>query len=295
MAAARGRRIHLISFSRKKYGRELLIDAALLSDLPAFRPVTYPHVLGYHDVLLVTEGRGTFWIDDDAHPVEPGIVYFTRPGDIRRWDVEHVDGACLFFTDDLVREAFSDARFLDQFAYFARPRPASAVKLARAEQREFLRRFRTMTREIRDLRPDAPHLLRAVLYELLVRLNRWYVERLGAAIQSGAPTAVERFRLLVERDFAHSHRVSAYSARVNLTPGHLTALCRERLGRSASSVIRERLVLEAKRRLLYTEQRAFAIAAELGFADASYFGRFFRRETGLTPRQFRERRRRSPA
>ena len=95
-----GRRLPVISFSRRKYGRELLIDAALLSDLPAFRPVPYPHVLGYYDVLLVTSGRGTFWIDEDAHPVEPGLVYFTRPGDVRRWDVDHVDGACLFFTTD---------------------------------------------------------------------------------------------------------------------------------------------------------------------------------------------------
>jgi AraC-like DNA-binding protein len=152
-----------------------------------------------------------------------------------------------------------------------------------------------MTHEIRDLRPDAPHLLRAVLYELLVRLSRWYVGRVGATGRAASPTVVDRFRLLVERDFTSSHRVSTYSARVNLTPGHLNALCRKELGRSASSVIRERVVLEAKRRLLYTPDPAFAIAAELGFADASYFGRFFRRETGVTPRQFRERRRRHPA
>ena len=125
----------MISFSRRKYGRELLIDAARLSDLPAFRPVPYPHVLGYYDVLLVTSGRGTFWIDEDAHPVEPGLVYFTRPGDVRRWDGAHVDGACLFFTTDFVHEAFSDARFLDQFAYFARSRPASAIRLAAGERK----------------------------------------------------------------------------------------------------------------------------------------------------------------
>jgi AraC-like DNA-binding protein len=285
----------VVSFSRTKYGRELLIDAAMLSDLPAFRPISHAHVLGYHDVLLVTRGRGTFWIDDVAHPVEPGIVYFSRPGDVRRWDVVHVDGACLFFTADFMREAFSDARVLDQFAYFARSRPASAVRLGAGERREFLRRFRTMTKEIRDLRPDAPHLLRAVLYELLVRLNRWYAGRLGASRQTSGHAAVDRFRALVERDFPHTHRVSSYSARVSLTPGHLNALCREQLGRSASSIIRERVVLEAKRRLLYTAEPAFAIAVDLGFADASYFGRFFRRETGVTPRQFRERRRKSPA
>lgn len=60
------------------------------------------------------------------------------------------------------------------------------------------------------------------------------------------------------------------------------------LGHSASAEIHRRLALEAKRMLLYTDKPAFAIATELGFADPAYFGRFFRRECGVTPRQFRQ-------
>jgi AraC family transcriptional activator of pobA len=64
-------------------------------------------------------------------------------------------------------------------------------------------------------------------------------------------------------------------------------LCHAHLGRSASAEIHLRLVLEARRLLRYTDAPAFVIAQDLGFADPAYFGRFFRREAGVTPRRYR--------
>jgi AraC family transcriptional activator of pobA len=99
---------------------------------------------------------------------------------------------------------------------------------------------------------------------------------------------VERFRRLLERDHAKEHAVSAYARAVGLTPGHLNALCRRALGRTAGACIRERLGLEARRLLLYTDLRAAEVATRLGFADPAYFSRFFRRECGTSPSAFRD-------
>jgi AraC-like DNA-binding protein len=284
------RGVPVVRFRRTKYGRELDVDAARLSDLPGFTPIARPHALDFYDILLVTHGRGALWIDDVRAAVAPGVVLFTRPGAIRRWEVRGVDGACLFFTPQFIHDVFADARFLDQLAYFAPGRPSAALRLHDRERTEFLARFRAMTAEVGALSDDAPHLLRAVLYDLLIRLNRWYVRRFGDGARTRPPAAVERFAAAVERDFAAEHRVAAYAGRVGLTPGHLNVLCRRHLGRSASRVIRDRLLLEAKRRLLHGDRPVFVVASELGFADAAYFGRFFRRETGETPRAFRRRR-----
>jgi len=76
--------------------------------------------------------------------------------------------------------------------------------------------------------------------------------------------------------------------RLGVSPGHLNVLCHEHLGRPASDEIHQRLLLEAKRMLRYSDKAAFAIAQELGFADPAYFGRFFRRGAGLTPRRYRQ-------
>jgi len=276
-----------VDFERRKYGPELLIDAALLSALPAFKATTQPHTLTFYDLLLVTKGRGTFDLDGERHEVTPGALFVTRPGQIRRWHVENLDGACVFFAAEFVRDAFADTRFLDQFAFLDPGRPVGAIQLAAGERTQWLRRFRRMSEEFGSLGADATDLLRARLYELLVLLNRWYRSRYPQPARSSRQPTVERFRALVEQDFRRRHRVQDYAAKLAVSPGHLNVLCLEHLGRSASREIHERVLLEAKRLLRYTERPAFAVAQELGFADPAYFGRFFKREGGVTPREFR--------
>lgn len=276
-----------VEFVRRKYGAELLIDAAMLSALPAFKASPLPHVLSFYDILLVTKGRGTFELDGARHAVVPGALLVTRPGEIRRWQVEGLDGACVFFATDFLRDAFADARFLDQFAFFAAGRPTAAIRLSTAERTQFLRRFRRMSQEFASLEADATDLLRARLYEMVVLLNRWYKARHPKAAGLVRHAVLERFRAMVERDFRRVHRVQDYAARLGVSPGHLNVLCNEHLGRPASTEIHQRVLLEARRLLRYTDKAAFVVAQELGFADPAYFGRFFRREAGVTPRRYR--------
>jgi AraC-like DNA-binding protein len=277
-----------VPFQRTKYGRELLVDAAFLSDLPAFEATPRPHRLTFYDLLLVTDGRGAYELDGVGYPVAPGTLLLTRPGQVRRWDVGHLDGACLFFTEDFVREVFSDVRFLDQFACLGPDAPSAALRLSPRERAWFLKRFAGMASEIRALGADAPHLLRAILYEVLVTINRWYLARHEVRAARDLPESVRRFRAMLERDITRCHRLGDYAGRVGLTPGHLNALCRWHVGRTAGQLIRQRLALEARRRLLQSDSPVFVVSAELGFRDPAYFTRFFRRETGLTPRRFRQ-------
>ncbi len=291
--AVRAEPARRIDFHRTKYGRELLVDAVFTAGLRNFHQAGRPHSLSFYDLLLITRGEGTFALDGEVHRVEPGVLFFTRPGEIRQWRARGVDGACLFFTQDFVHEAFSDPRFLDQFAYFRPDRPRATLVLRPADRRRFLDRFAVMRREIEALSGDAPHLLRAVLYELLVLLNRWYAERYGPLPASSPNSTVERFEAMVERDFRHRQRVAGYAAELGLSPGHLNALCRRHRGRSAGDLVRGRITLEARRLLLYSDRLAASIALQLGFEDPSFFSRFFRRETGLSPSELRAQGRRA--
>ncbi|MBK5255192.1 MAG: helix-turn-helix domain-containing protein [Vicinamibacteria bacterium] len=146
-------------------------------------------------------------------------------------------------------------------------------------------RFASMQREIRRLRSDSPHALRASLYETLIHLARSYTHKTGATVRENA-TAV-KLRQLIERHFHESHQPAEYARRLRITVGHLNQLSRRHLGRAVGVVIRERVVLEAKRQLLHTDRSAAEVAYALGFKDPTYFARFFRRGTGMSPSKFR--------
>ena len=120
-----------VAFHRTKYGRELLLDAAYVRQMPEFiRASGAEHSLDFHDILLVTKGTGCFLLDGEPNQVSPGVVLFTLPGQVREWRLEHaLDGACLFFSRDLTADFFSDPRFLDGFAFFSPRRPTAAIVL----------------------------------------------------------------------------------------------------------------------------------------------------------------------
>lgn len=98
---------------------------------------------------------------------------------------------------------------------------------------------------------------------------------------------LQRFNQLINRDYALQRSVEDYATELGISAAHLNAICQTQTQRNALSLIHERVLLEACRCLTYTVQPVSAIAYQLGYNDPAYFTRFFRRHTGLSPRQFR--------
>jgi AraC-like DNA-binding protein len=290
-AAAASRRfrretVEEVDFHRTKYGPEVLVDTAWVREMPTFLRQR-PHALTFYDILLVTHGRGWYWLDAHRYPVRPGTVFFTSPGQVRRWDVRKLDGICLFFPALFLEEFFQDPLFLHRLPYFHIPDGVAALRLPSARVSRLRGHLLAMRRELRGLRDDSAHLLRARLYEALVTLARDYSAAYGLAGAPAPNPVTLRYRELVGREAARRHHVADYARDLAVTPGHLNALCRRFLGRSAKAVIQDRLAAEARRVLLYSDESAARVGYSLGFRDPSYFTRFFRRVTGRSPTAFR--------
>jgi AraC family transcriptional activator of pobA len=99
---------------------------------------------------------------------------------------------------------------------------------------------------------------------------------------------VDKFKRLVNEQFKSSEAVASYANRIGVSPGQLTRLTKQVLGLTALEVINARLVFEAERELTYTADSIKQIAAKLGFEDEAYFSRFFKKETGQSPKAFRQ-------
>ena len=128
------------------------------------------------------------------------------------------------------------------------------------------------------------------------------VARVAAAAPAAAHRArsrkaaqIERFRALLDERFRRREPVQAYAQALGITLGQLTRLSKELLGVPAQVVVNARVVHEAQRELVYSSLSVKQIAAELGFEDEAYFGRFFRKHTGQRPTEFRTEARRQLA
>lgn len=128
----------------------------------------------------------------------------------------------------------------------------------------------------------------AALLRLVVALSRCGGEDVPQAHEGErAVEHVRRFRALVEQRFRGQANLSHCAQTLGITPTQLNRVCHRVLGQSALSVMNARVVLEAQRELAYTTLSVKHIALGLGFADPAYFTRFFLRETGRTPTEWR--------
>lgn len=274
-----------VQFHTRKYGPELLVDVAFVREMAAFI-LHGPHTLAFYDIILVTEGRGTFTLDGVRYRGRPGVLFFTTPGQIRTWHVRDFDGICLFFPALFLEEFFNDPLFLQRLPYFHAPGDGAATTLSPQRAAQLQRRLVAMQRELHRLRPDSVHLLRAQVYELLIALARAYAAVHGGDVERTPNLMVLRYREMIEQWVMSRRQVGTYAQELGISPGYLNTLCQRHAGRSAKALIADRLVLEARRLLLYTNESAARIAATLSFEDPSYFSRFFRAHTGRSPRQF---------
>jgi AraC family transcriptional regulator, transcriptional activator of pobA len=95
------------------------------------------------------------------------------------------------------------------------------------------------------------------------------------------------FKELIEANYLKHWPVKRYSAQLKVSESTLNRLCRRLCATTAFDLIQQRLALEARRRLMYVALSVNGVAAELGFKDAAYFSRFFRRHSGISPQDFR--------
>jgi len=100
---------------------------------------------------------------------------------------------------------------------------------------------------------------------------------------------LRQFRLLIETHYAHHWPVERYARQLGLSETSLNRLCRRLSGGTGFDLVQQRLALEARRRLMHLSGSVSGIASALGFKDAAYFCRFFRRHSGASPNEFRRR------
>ncbi|MNF38228.1 Bifunctional transcriptional activator/DNA repair enzyme AdaA [compost metagenome] len=99
---------------------------------------------------------------------------------------------------------------------------------------------------------------------------------------------LSHFIKLVEQHYREHLSVETFAHRIGVSSVHLNSLCRELAGQTALQIIHQRLLLEAKRNLIYTNMSIGQLSDSLGFSDPTYFSRFFRRLDGQTPNAFRQ-------
>lgn len=279
------------AFYRDKYGSELLVDVVELKYVKRFVTKAPVHTLSYYDITFITEGEGSFSIDNRTFAAAPQDVLFSKPGEIRKWDTQHIaNGYALIFEEEFLSSFFRDPLFVRHLAFFSVEETACKLHLPNELYARLLEILHEIKREIDSYQQDGVHVLRALLYETLMLLNRAYLKQTAAQVskKEARNAYVNKFIELVADNLREQPAVRFYADKLCITPNYLNEIVNSSMGIGAKQYIRNKVMEEAKRLLIYTEVPITEIAFALHFSTTSYFVRCFRQCTGETPLLYRK-------
>lgn len=144
----------------------------------------------------------------------------------------------------------------------------------------------------RELESNAPESNRAALFHaglLSVWLTRTAASTASDMIIRDKSTKIlARYTELVEQGYKTGRGIGDYASALGITPTHLTRICKQSCGKSASGLLSDRLMFEARKLLKDTQLPVQNVSEQLGFKSAAYFSRVFHNQTGMTPSAFRK-------
>lgn len=271
---------------------QLALEAFAISDLRrrgSKEKVRTTHRYTFYMFVCVTKGACTQLIDFSPTACETGSLLTLKPGQAHNFGHdEDWDGWIVLFRPEFLLPATAPAGDLKL-----------AVDLERLPAHLHLRddELRSVAKAIEQMRKDASigaaaenlhALLRYQLYALLSRLTIFHGRHQAhAAPDSRALQRFKRFQQLVDQRFAQWHQVTDYAQQLGCTEKSLTRAATAAVGMNAKAFIASRINLEAKRLLVHTDTPVSLIAEKLGFDEATNFSKFFKREAGCTPAEFR--------
>lgn len=241
---------------------------------------------GMTQVFHLRSGSGTANIDGVSHRVEAPMLIVISPLSVHDflWSDDVGGTVVSISTPRLERSQQSLERHTPVLAGTAMIRLDTAERALDSLLEMLLREYRRAPDSARD------RALQSLVDLLVIEIERLHQESAGGTPRQHRRSAhFQQYLELVNRDYRRERSLEAYADRLGISAPYLNQLCKELTGRNALQILHERILLEAQRLLTYTALRINEVADQLGFSDPAYFTRFFRRLSGVSPRQYRQR------
>lgn len=260
-------------------------DLKILSYDASTTKIAAPTKLDKAAIILCTEGTQHLRINLREHILESQTLVTLMPGQII--------------------EAFECSEDYKAYAIILSKRFIDAVNIP-GWQQSYISMYNTPMLKLDDTQLQAFHTFFMILYraaddtenpfrlQVIENLIRVFyfggISRLRTSVHASnnvKNSLIERFMELVHENYRTERLVGFYADKLCITPKYLSKLVKEHTGRSASDWIESHVILEARAMLQSSDMTIQQIAASLNFSNQSFFGKYFKRATGISPKQYR--------
>jgi AraC family transcriptional regulator, transcriptional activator of pobA len=242
-----------------------------------------PHRHDHEELIIITHGAPTHFVDFTESDLIPPVIVFVAMGKVHSFhpDLETRGWSIRYSSDFLPQSHFNFySNFSDQINYPLSHDYCSSDLNAICE---------IMLKEYKQAHPNyngIRHLLSAVLVKLEAETRQEYLQIQNN--RSMQTATFNSFLKILDNNYKRPEGVDFYADKLNMSSRNLNLISQSIFGKSITEIIETRKLIEARRFLLNSEMSISEIGYELGYNEKSYFSRVFRKKTGVTPSEFRE-------
>lgn len=238
------------------------------------------HRIDFYAIVWFSETRGEHLIDFERFPIRRNLVYLLGRDQVHSIPAERLPLARTIVFSAAMFERIAESWLRQLFLPFSN----EGIAIPAAMQGSMVALFNLILLEYRTA-ADIELLLK-YLTIFLTHLFR-FCKRVEAAAGGMTDARVPRLFQLIQHHYREERSAAFYASRIGLTPKRVNEILRDAVGSTISQLIYQMLVVEAKRELFHQRLSIKEIAYSLGFSEQSYFARFFRKHTGISPESFR--------
>ncbi len=253
------------------------------------------HIHSFYQIIWFKTGKGKHFVDFKEYEVTENSIFFIGKDQVHYFDSNtDYTGVLLHFNESFLIQDNSQVEFFLKCNLFNNPYqvPVYAVESGTQDILEnYLKLIRLELNKKEEFGQD--ELLRVYLKAFLIQIQRRKNEfekntELPSFLVDEKRMQLLKFINLVDEHYKAGLTVSDYAKHMYISSRTLSDLTNQLLGKSPSLIIQERIVLEAQRLLLHSEMNINQIAYRLGFDDPSYFVKYFKKHSQLSPSEFRK-------
>ncbi len=244
----------------------------------------------YYEIIWLKKGKGVHTIDMVNYPYTGSVIFLLSPGQMHQIrPQEKAEGYVVKFLPSL----FSDGKDLHDYLHgdclFDNIQARPVVPVTAAAHTVFEDVLRNMETEFNADETDKERMLLAYLKILITHIDRLKKKNCSreAVARDLSLQLFQDYKAAIEQHFRQQHSIQAYAAMLFTEVRTLNSLSKKHLGKTAGEVLAGRLLLEAQRELYYNTKSIKEIGYGLGFEDPAYFTRFFKRQAGVSPVEYR--------
>lgn len=278
-----------IGKSEKRDSRIITLDGDLTlfrttaEDLSDFRE---PYKTKKTLVVICQNGNTKGRVNFNEYEVSAPFMFVILKGQIIQLDEISTDFSCLFIS--MSSEFTEELNMIESIPLFLSVKDNPLILLTDPELRSLVNyhemSWRLILNEENPYRKDAAmHLTKAFFYGIGHDIHRTAKKE----SKSNPELYMEKFLGLVKTNFKQGREVKYYAEKLFITPKYLSKIVKKHSGKSAKEWIDEYIILEAKSQLKFTSKTTQQISEDLNFPSQSFFGKYFKRITGMTPTSYR--------